>query len=112
MSMTSWDDFCKGVRSTAKKINEKAEEWSELAALRIKLSSKRSQQEDELLALGQFTYAELNATQDDTTLTVSCEMQDVAARVAVLDAEIAALQQRIDALTVKEQPEEDEQPEA
>jgi ubiquinone biosynthesis protein UbiJ len=91
---TTWDDICKSVDGWTKKANRKVEQLTETAAIRIKISARKSEMEDAYLELGKLTYESMTSTEENETPD-----EAVAAKVAEITAlkdEIATLEQKIE----------------
>ena len=93
MPSSTWDDICTTVDSFAKKINREAERLTDAAALKLKLSAKRAELEDEYGKLGKLVYEAQCPTSDEQDESKNAQtVADVTARITALREEIAALE--------------------
>ncbi len=89
---STWNDIRKTVDGWAKKVNRKAEQLTDLAALKLKLSAKRSELEEQYLKLGQLSYDALYAAEP---VTDADALNAAVAAVTVLREEIATLEAKL-----------------
>lgn len=61
--MPTWEEICDSVKELTGKINRKAEELTDIAALKMKVSSIKADLEDEYQLLGQLAYESLTSRQ-------------------------------------------------
>ena len=99
MPTPTWDDICKTVDSYAKKAGRKVEEFSESAAIRLKISATKAELEEEYTKLGELTYDRMyNATESSTPQTdadIDVKIADCVAQITALRREISSLQAKI-----------------
>ncbi len=56
MASSAWDDICTTVDSWAKKASRKVEQLTDTAALRLRLSAKKAELEEQYTLLGRLTF--------------------------------------------------------
>lgn len=56
MAASAWDDICTTVDGWAKKVSRKAEQLTDTAALRLRLSAKKAELEEQYTLLGRLTF--------------------------------------------------------
>ncbi|MBE6661021.1 MAG: hypothetical protein E7605_06415 [Ruminococcaceae bacterium] len=95
MAESTWNDICKSVGGFAKKAGRKAEELTEAAAIRLKISAKKADLEDAYLALGKLAYEQANAEPDADTSEVDVRFAAKLADVSALLDDIAQLEKKI-----------------
>ena len=93
MASITWDDICATVDSWAKKASRKVEQMTDTAAIRLRLSAKRAELEEQYTLLGQLTYEQeyiaAPAAEDD---------QPISGKIAACVEKIHALRAEIEAL--------------
>ena len=97
--MPTWDEIRGRVAKITQTINRKAEELSDTAALHIKISSKKSELEEEYHTMGRLAYESLQrpaATPETEAETDAGQIQECADRITQLLRDIAALQEKLD----------------
>lgn len=93
MASSTWDDIRTTVDSFAKKVNRKAEQLTESAAIHLKTSAKKAELDEEYGKLGKLTFARMyDMTAESATPIV---MSDEDSDTATLDQKIAASVARI-----------------
>ena len=94
MANANWDDFCKGVGQFAKKAGQKIEELTDTAAIKLKITAKRADLDEEYGKLGKLTfentYADVAAVSDNDREIAACVK-----RITALHKEIAVLEAQI-----------------
>ena len=94
MAGTTWNDFCKSVDRFAKKANRKIGELTDTAAIKLKISAKKGELDEEYGKLGRLTYdhtyAGANTAEDG--LDVDRAIAACVDRIGALREEIAALE--------------------
>ena len=94
MAESTWSDICKSVSGFAKRAGRKAEELTETAAIRLKISAKRVELEDAYLALGKLTFAQnCTSTEEQSDDIAACVTAKIADIQTLLD-DISLLEQR------------------
>ncbi|MBR2621591.1 MAG: hypothetical protein IKC97_04375 [Clostridia bacterium] len=95
MAESTWNDICKSVSGFAKKAGRKAEELTEAAAIRLKISAKKAELEEAYLALGKLAYEQANAEPDADTSEVDVRFAAKLADISALLDDIAMLEQKL-----------------
>lgn len=90
---TTWEDICSTVKGFTKTVNQKAEELTEQAAVRLKCSAKKAELEEQYTALGKLTYEQTNAVSPSEK---SEEIAQCIVRITELLDEIETLQATIE----------------
>lgn len=88
MTSSAWDDICTTVDAFAKKVNGKVEQLTESAAVRLKISAKRAELEEEYGRLGRYVHEQ----------TCLCVTEDAAEQRLALEQKIAESLETITAL--------------
>lgn len=96
MASSAWDDICTTVDNWAKKVSRKAEQLTDTAAIRLRLSAKKADLEEQYTLLGRLTF------EHEYTVAQSAESeQDERAtsdKIAECVATIHALREEIEKL--------------
>ena len=95
MAESTWNDICKSVGGFAKKAGRKAEELTEAAAIRLKISAKKADLEDAYLALGKLAYEQANAEPDSDTSEVDVRFAAKLSDISALLDDIVQLEKKL-----------------
>lgn len=88
---TTWEELCNNAKSLSRTITKKAEQLTDEAATRLKLSAKRAELEELFAQLGRLTYEHTNAA-------CECERGE---EIEQCMARITQMREEIDTLAAK-----------
>lgn len=94
MASTTWDDICTTVDSWAKKASRKVEQLTDTAAIRLRLSAKKAELEEQYTLLGRLTYEReyVDVPAKEDVQPISDKIDACVAKIHALRAEIEALE--------------------
>jgi hypothetical protein len=89
---TTWDDICATVKGWSRTVTQKAEQLTDEAATRLKISAKRAELEEQFTKLGKLTYEHTNAANESDA---GEEIEQCMALITELNEELKTLSQSI-----------------
>jgi hypothetical protein len=95
MAESTWNNICKSVSGFAKRAGRKAEELTETAAIRLKISAKRAELEDAYLALGKLTFEQNYTSPEEQTDDIAARVTAKTSDIQTLLDDISLLEQRL-----------------
>lgn len=99
MASSTWDDICTSVDNWAKKIGRKAEQLTDTAAIRLRLSAKKADLEEQYTLLGRLTF-EHEYTPEQAEQSEADE-RTTSDKIAQCVAAIHTLREEIDKLSAE-----------
>lgn len=93
MANATWDDFCKSVGQFARKTGQKIEELTDTAAIKLKISAKKADLDEQYGKLGKLTF--------DRTYADACVQTDSDQEITACVKRITALREEIATLEAK-----------
>ena len=90
MTSSTWDDFCTTVDNWAKKASRKVEQLTDTAAVRLRLSAKRAELEEQYTLLGRLTFEH-----EHVAAPIEESEQPISDKIAACVATIHALRDEI-----------------
>ena len=89
---TTWDDICTTVKGWSRTVSRKAEQLTDEAATRLKISAKRAELEEQFTLLGKLTYEQTNAASESDA---GEEIEQCVSRITELHEELEQLTQKL-----------------